>query len=159
MNDARGGQWYADLPAGHEPPMPRRDSTEIAINEYLHAERLNRKIKHPLTGRSISFSEVGDPTGAPVFVCVGMGLTRYVAAFYDELAATLRLRLITVDRPGVGSSEPYPPSDKSGPLSWPDDVLAVCQHLGIAKFSMLAHSAGAIYALATALILPHLIKG
>jgi len=132
---------------------------DSAVNDYLRAERLNRKIKHPQSGRIISFSEVGDANGAAVIVCLGMGLTRYITAFYDELAATLRLRLISIDRPGVGNSEPYPAGDKTGPLSWPDDVLAVCQHLGITKFSMLAHSAGAIYALATALTLPHLISG
>ncbi|KAF2486799.1 hypothetical protein BDY17DRAFT_292132 [Neohortaea acidophila] len=145
----------------NEPDWARAqpDTVELAVREYLQAPRLNQRIKHPLTGRLISFSEVGDREGAAVIVCLGMGLTRYVSAFYDELAATLRLRLITLDRPGVGNSEPYPANDKSGPLSWPDDVLAVCQHLGITKFSILAHSAGAIYALATALILPHLVKG
>ncbi|KAK5130218.1 hypothetical protein LTR08_002303 [Meristemomyces frigidus] len=139
--------------------LQRRDSVEDAVMEHLYAPRLTQKVRHPLTGRLISFSEVGDPEGAAVFICVGMGLTRYVTAFYDELATTLRLRLITVDRPGVGGSEPFPPTDRSGPLSWPDDVLAISQQLGIAKFSLLAHSAGAIYALATALTLPHLIKG
>ena len=137
----------------------RRDSIEEAVSEYLQAPRLNRRVKNHINGRTIAYSEVGDPNGAAVFVCVGMGLTRYVTAFYDELATTLRLRLITIDRPGVGGSEPYPPSDKSGPLNWPEDVLTICQHLGIVKFSILAHSAGAIYALATALILPHLVRG
>lgn len=139
--------------------LARRDSIEEAVSQYLQAPRLNRKVKNHLNGRTIAYSEVGDPNGAAVFVCVGMGLTRYVTAFYDELATTLRLRLITLDRPGVGGSEPYPPSDKSGPLNWPEDVLTICQHLGIVKFSILAHSAGAIYALATALILPHLVRG
>ncbi|KAF7185026.1 hypothetical protein HII31_13649 [Pseudocercospora fuligena] len=154
MSDARLARQADD-----GPDLPRRDSVEDAVIEYLAAPRLNRKVKHPLTGRTIAFSEIGDPEGAAVFVCVGMGLTRYVTAFYDELAMTLRLRLITLDRPGVGGSEPYPPNDKTGPLGWPEDVLAICQHLGIVKFSILAHSAGAIYALATALILPHLVKG
>ena len=157
-SDAR----HMRAPSDPEPPLPsvpRRDSIEIAVAEYLQHTRLSRRIKHPHTGRVISFSEVGDRHGAAVFVCLGMGLTRYVAAFYDELATTLRLRLITIDRPGVGGSESYPPNDRSGPLSWPDDVLAVSQHLGVTKFSMLAHSAGAIYALATALIVPHLIQG
>ena len=140
-------------------PVPRRDSVDIAVLEYLQNERLSRRLRHPQTGRVISFSEVGDPGGAAVFVCLGMGLTRYVTAFYDELATTLRLRLITIDRPGVGGSEPYPASDRSGPLSWPDDVLAICQHLGIQSFSLLAHSAGAVYALASALIMPHMIQG
>jgi pimeloyl-ACP methyl ester carboxylesterase len=139
--------------------MPRRDSVEEAVVAFLAAPRLNKKLKHPVTGRVIAFSEVGDPKGAAVFVCVGMGLTRYVTAFYDELAATLRLRLITLDRPGVGGSEPYPSSDKTGPLGWAEDVFAICEHLRISKFSLLAHSAGAVYALATALVYPHFIKG
>ncbi|KAK4902140.1 hypothetical protein LTR27_001042 [Elasticomyces elasticus] len=154
MSDARKTRYFED-----ELALERRDSIEDAVLEFLQAPRLSQKVKHPRSGRVISFSEVGDPNGAAVFICVGMGLTRYVTAFYDELATTLRLRLITVDRPGVGGSEAYPVNDRSGPLSWPDDVLAICQHLGIANFSLLAHSAGAIYALATALILPHLIKG
>ena len=87
-----------------------------------------------------------------------MGLTRYLTAFYDELAKTLRLRLITPDRPGVGESEPC--LDGSGtPLNWADDVAIICNHLGITKFSLLAHSAGAIYALATALRMPQQIRG
>lgn len=40
-----------------------------------------------------------------------------------------------------------------------DDVLIICQHLKLTKFSILAHSAGAIYALATALRMPQHIRG
>ena len=153
MSDARKTRYMED-----ELGAVRRDSVDDAVLNYLHSSRLSQRVPTP-TGRLVSFSEVGAPNGAAVLVCVGMGLTRFVTAFYDELATTLRLRLITIERPGVGNSEPYPPGDKSGPLSWPDDVLAVCEHLGITKFSMLAHSAGAVYALATALILPHFVRG
>jgi pimeloyl-ACP methyl ester carboxylesterase len=139
--------------------MERRDSVEDAVLGFLRAQRLNQKIRHIVSGRTISFSEVGDPKGSAVFVCVGMGLTRFVTAFYDELAITLRLRLVTIERPGVGDSDGYPPNDRSGPLNWPNDVLTVCDHLGIETFSLLAHSAGAVYALATALVLPHMVKG
>lgn len=94
------------------------DSIDDAVDTYLASTRLTQKIKHPQTGRTICFSEVGDPEGSAVFCCVGMGLTRYITAFYDELALTLKLRLITPDRPGVGDSEPY--SDGTAtPLSWP----------------------------------------
>ena len=41
----------------------------------------------------------------------------------------------------------------------PDDIRAVCAHLRITRFSILAHSAGAIYALATALRMPQHIRG
>lgn len=133
-------------------------SIDEAVEAYLCAPRLSQKIRHPQTGRIISFSEVGDPEGFAVFCCVGMGLTRYVTAFYDELALSLKLRLITPDRPGVGDSEPYN-DGTSTPLSWPDDVYTICQFLRITKFSILAHSAGAIYALATALRMPQHIRG
>jgi hypothetical protein len=92
------------------------DSIDLEVNSYLNSPRLSQKIRHPQTGRLISFSEVGDSNGYAVFVCVGMGLTRYVMAFYDQLAATLNLRLITPDRPGIGGSQ----ADPNGtPLSWP----------------------------------------
>ncbi|KAH6971008.1 Alpha/Beta hydrolase protein [Ilyonectria robusta] len=145
------------IPNGYERPQSA-DSVDDAVESYLCSPRLSQKIKHPQTGRVISFSEVGDSEGSAVFCCVGMGLTRYITAFYDELALTLKLRLITPDRPGVGDSEPY--SDGTAtPLSWPDDVYAICQALKITKFSILAHSAGAIYALATALRMPQHIRG
>ncbi|OAA65675.1 alpha beta hydrolase fold family [Niveomyces insectorum RCEF 264] len=134
------------------------DSVDDAVEAYLCSPRLSQKIRHPQTGRIISFSEVGDSEGSAVFCCVGMGLTRYIMAFYDELALTLKLRLITPDRPGVGDSEPYADGTAT-PLSWPDDVYAICQALKITKFSILAHSAGAIYALATALRMPQHIRG
>lgn len=44
-------------------------------------------------------------------------------------------------------------------LTAADDVYAICQALKINKFSILAHSAGAIYALATALRMPQHIRG
>ncbi|KAI9644630.1 hypothetical protein NHQ30_006654 [Ciborinia camelliae] len=134
------------------------DSIDDAVTTYLASPRLSQKIRHPQSGRTISFSEVGDPEGSAVFCCVGMGLTRYITAFYDELALALKLRLITPDRPGVGQSEPYTDGTAT-PLSWPDDVYAICQALRITKFSILAHSAGAIYALATALRMPQHIRG
>lgn len=94
------------------------DSIDDAVDAYLCSPRLSQKIRHPQTGRTISFSEVGDSEGFAVFCCVGMGLTRYITAFYDELALTLKLRLITPDRPGVGDSEPYNDGTAT-PLSWP----------------------------------------
>ena len=134
------------------------ESVEDSVRVYLRSPRLSQKIQHPRTGRIIAFSEVGDPNGFVVICCVGMGLTRYLTAFYDELACTLKLRLITPDRPGIGESEAC--LDGTGtPLNWADDVTLICDYLGVSKFSLLAHSAGAIYALATALRLPQQIRG
>jgi hypothetical protein len=110
-----------------QPPHPvieerptSADSIDLDVDRYLNAPRLSQKIRHPHTGRVISFSEVGDPQGFAVFVCVGMGLTRYVMSFYDQLAQTLKLRLITPDRPGIGGSQLDP---NGTPLSWPGECL------------------------------------
>jgi hypothetical protein len=101
------------------------DSIDLEVDSYLNSSRLSQKIRHPQTGRVISFSEVGDPSGFAVFVCVGMGLTRYVMAFYDQLAATLKLRLITPDRPGIGGSQIDPTGT---PLSWPGECTSRILH-------------------------------
>ncbi|KAL2827095.1 hypothetical protein BJY01DRAFT_140925 [Aspergillus pseudoustus] len=134
------------------------DSIDLAVVEYVCSPKLTQRVLHPTSGRVIAFSEVGDPKGHVVLCCLGMGLTRYLMAFYDELARSLGLRLVTLDRPGVGESGPYV-TDAGTPLSWPDDVAIVCNHLKVTKFSILAHSAGAIYALATALRIPQHIRG
>lgn len=151
------------------------DSIDEAIGDYLDNPKLSQRIKDPISGRIIAFSEVGDPKGSVVFCCVGMGTTRFLTAFYDELATTLKLRLITPDRPGVGESEPYD-NGVGTPLGWPgkarsklcshfeltfltDDIRTICVHLDIKRFSVLAHSAGAVYALATALRMPQHIRG
>ena len=131
------------------------DPIDEEVEQYLSAPRLNQKVQR--NRRTISFSEVGDPKGSVVFICVGMGLTRFLTAFYDELAMTLKLRLITPDRPGCGGSEAHEDGSNT-PLSWPDDVRTICENLNITKFSILAHSAGAIYALATALRMPQHIR-
>lgn len=154
MSDARENRLLED-----DVLRERDNNVSIAVNSFLSSPRLNQRICHPQTGRIISFSEVGDPNGSAVIVCVGMGLTRFVSVFYDDLATSLGLRLITPERPGVGASEAHRDRDHIGPLAWPDDVLTITHHLGISQFSLIAHSAGAIYALATALILPHCVRG
>lgn len=97
------------------------DSIDLAVFEYVAAPKLTQKVAHPTTGRTIAFSEVGHPQGHVVLCCLGMGLTRYLMAFYDELARTLNLRLVTLDRPGVGESGPYLDDEPGTPLSWPGE--------------------------------------
>ena len=133
------------------------DSVNEIVQEFLRSAKLSQRISPPDEKRTISFSEVGDPFGHAVFCCIGMGLTRYVMAFYEELATSLKLRLITLERPGIGDSTQY--SESRSPLYWPDDIRAICNHLAIQSFSLIAHSAGAIYALATALKMPSRVRG
>jgi hypothetical protein len=105
------------------PPPAPMDPVVQAVDNFMSAKRLSQAVRHPLTGRVVSFSEVGSPKGHVVICCVGMGLTRFVTAFYDELAYTLNLRIITPDRPGIGDSEV---SVNGAPLSWPGKSTHLC---------------------------------
>lgn len=95
------------------------DSIDLAVSP-----KLSQRVCHPTTGRIIAFSEVGDPNGHVVLCCLGMGLTRYLMALYDELARTLKLRLVTLDRPGIGESGPYL-NESGAPLNWPGKSLVL----------------------------------
>lgn len=100
------------------------DSIDMAVESYVSSPRLTQKVPHPRSGRMIAFSEVGDPQGHVIFCCLGMGLTRYLMAFYDELARSLKLRLVTLDRPGVGESDPSMEGEGT-PLTWPGKPISL----------------------------------
>ncbi|CAG8743099.1 14127_t:CDS:2, partial [Ambispora leptoticha] len=109
-------------------------------------------------GRVLSFSEVGDRNGFPVFVFLGMGCVRYFIAFFDDLAASYGLRLICPDRPGVGLSDNVKVEEQQV-LKWPEVIEELCDIMSINKFFIMAHSAGAPYALACALKMPERLQG
>ena len=95
-------------------------------------------------GRRLGWSESGDPSGTPVFFFHGFGTTRIVCP-PDEAALEHRIRLIAVDRPGIGLSDPQPGRSL---LDWPSDVAELADHLGFARFSIVAWSGGGPYGLA-----------
>jgi pimeloyl-ACP methyl ester carboxylesterase len=71
--------------------------------------------------------------------------------FHDEITRGLGVRLITVDRPGYGSSTFQP---NRSILDWPSDISRLADTLGLQKFSVAGHSGGGPYALACAVVLP-----
>ena len=134
---------------------------EWELATLLRSARLTRLItlkKSPNRDLVVSLADVGSPEGRPVLVFLGMGCVRYLIALYDELAKSLGLRLICIDRWGLGRSTSVP-DDKRGYLNWASVVEEVMDQLAIDRFSLLAHSAGAPYALATALRLSQRIVG
>jgi pimeloyl-ACP methyl ester carboxylesterase len=68
------------------------------------------------------------------------------------MARALGVRMIALDRPGIGRSGP-----KAGYhlLDWPDDVVEVANQLGIERFAIAAVSGGGAYGLACAYKIPH----
>ncbi len=61
------------------------------------------------------------------------------------------VRRITVDRPGVGYSDPQPGRVL---LDWPHDVRVLADHLGLERFAVLGTSGGGPYAAACCYALP-----
>lgn len=97
-------------------------------------------------GRWLGYFESGDPSGQPVLFFHGFGTTRVVCP-PEEAARRLGVRLIALDRPGIGLSTPRPGRRL---LDWPDDVRQAADQLGLSRFSVVGWSGGGPYALACA---------
>ncbi|MGP4090774.1 alpha/beta fold hydrolase [Streptomyces sp. KR55] len=54
-------------------------------------------------GRRLSWAEWGPPSGTPVLLCSGSATSRWLGLPVDVITR-LGVRLITVDRPGLGAS-------------------------------------------------------
>jgi pimeloyl-ACP methyl ester carboxylesterase len=103
-------------------------------------------------GRRLGFAEFGTPNGKPVFWFHGTpGARRQIPPEARLAAHERRVRLIGIDRPGVGDSTPhlYPSF-----LSWAHDIEAVAGRLGLERFGLIGLSGGGPYVLACARVLP-----
>jgi pimeloyl-ACP methyl ester carboxylesterase len=100
-------------------------------------------------GRTLSYNVYGaeTPDAITVFYFHGYPASRYEASICHQGASTRNLRLIAVDRPGMGSST-FQPGRKL--TDWPDDILALAESPSIAasEFAILGVSGGGPYALA-----------
>jgi pimeloyl-ACP methyl ester carboxylesterase len=120
----------------------------------MHATDHQGRVLTLPDGRNLGYAEFGDPNGAP---CLYFHFTpgsrlEPVALFSGTRRTWLQgIRLIGVDRPGFGLSDPQPGRTL---LDWPDDITALADHLGIERFAVLGASGGGGYALACAYALP-----
>jgi pimeloyl-ACP methyl ester carboxylesterase len=102
-------------------------------------------------GRRLVYAEFGDPRGRPVFLFHGIPGSRIFRPPLDDLTARMKVRLITVDRPGYGGSD-FQPGRRI--RDWPADVCALADALGLARFAVCGHSGGGPYVLACAAFIP-----
>jgi len=107
-------------------------------------------------GRALSYVDVGDPSGTPVAFFHGTPDSRRSRHPDDALAAAADVRLIAVDRPGIGGSTPHPATTVG---TFADDVADLLAALGIDRCGVLAWSAGAPFGLALAARHHHLVRG
>jgi pimeloyl-ACP methyl ester carboxylesterase len=98
-------------------------------------------------GRQLGYAEWGDPAGRPLFYFHGWPGSRVEGRLGNDAAVKSRVRLIAVDRPGMGLSDFHPHRSL---LDWPDDVVQVAEALGLDRFAVLGISGGGPYAAACA---------
>jgi pimeloyl-ACP methyl ester carboxylesterase len=102
-------------------------------------------------GRRLGCAEFGDPAGRPVLYQHGIPGSRLDVAVGAAEAAGHRVRLIALDRPGIGLSD-FRPGYRM--IDWPPDVVEAADRLGLERFAVLGHSAGVPFALACAAVAP-----
>ena len=100
-------------------------------------------------GRVLAADDLGPAGGRPVVLVHGTPDSRLARHPDDSLLADLGVRLIALDRPGFGWSTPH---DTATVASFGRDVSALADRLGLERFSLLAWSAGAVWALGAAAV-------
>jgi pimeloyl-ACP methyl ester carboxylesterase len=97
-------------------------------------------------GRSLGWAEWGDERGRPVLLFSGAGMSASLG-FGVEVLDRLELRLIGVDRPGLGLSDPAPGRTL---LDWAEDVAALIHTRTLGPTPAVGFSQGGPFALACA---------
>ncbi len=108
-------------------------------------------------GRRLSFAEFGDPRGSAIVWMHGTpGARRQIPIEARRFAEEHDIRIIGVDRPGIGSSTPHLYQNI---LDWTGDLVELCDVLDIDKLHVIGLSGGGPYALATGAALPDRVHG
>lgn len=94
--------------------------------------------------RRVGWAEWGPPQGRPVLFCTGAGLSSSLG-FGAHVLDELGVRLLCVDRAGLGRSDPDP--DKTLD-SYARDVARVLESQGIERPAVVGYSQGAPFAVA-----------
>jgi pimeloyl-ACP methyl ester carboxylesterase len=107
-------------------------------------------------GRRLAWNEYGDPDGFPVMYYHGWPSSRLQARLAHHLARERGLRIVAMDRPGMGRS-----TFEAGRTldSWPELMGRFADALGIGKFGQLGVSGGGPYVLACAARIPGRLSG
>jgi pimeloyl-ACP methyl ester carboxylesterase len=105
-------------------------------------------------GRTLGYAEYGCADGFPILFFHGLPGSRLEANKLHDAALKTKVRLIGLDRPGMGLSSPQ---KNRTILAWAEDVDAASAALNLETFSIIGHSGGAPYVAACAFRIPEKI--
>ena len=108
-------------------------------------------------GRTIGYAQTGDETGVPVVLLPGTPGSRLSAAWMlsGQPEALNGVRLISLDRPGYGTSTPVRRPSFLGVAA---DLAELADQLGLDQFAVLGVSGGGGYAYAAGYALPDRVR-
>ncbi|GAA4688344.1 alpha/beta hydrolase [Nocardioides nanhaiensis] len=108
-------------------------------------------------GRRLSFAEYGSPHGQAIVWMHGTpGARRQIPLEARAEARRLGVRIIGIDRPGIGSSTPHLYPEVG---DWTHDLVLLLDALGVEDCRMVGLSGGGPYALAAGAALPDRVRG
>jgi pimeloyl-ACP methyl ester carboxylesterase len=106
--------------------------------------------------RRLGFAEFGDPRGLPIIWMHGTpGARRQIPEEARAFATREGLRIVGLDRPGIGSSTSYV---YDSVLDFTTDLEIVVDRLGIDEFAIIGLSGGGPYALAAGAAFPDRVR-
>lgn len=101
-------------------------------------------------GRALAYREYGDCAGAPCVYIPGTPVSSLAGQAYDRAAARAGVRLICLDKPGYGHSDPHAEGTL---MTFARDVAALADSLRLDPFAVAGESGGGPYALAVGHVL------
>ncbi|MHA1241754.1 MAG: alpha/beta fold hydrolase [Promethearchaeota archaeon] len=102
-------------------------------------------------GRTLGYIDLGNKHAKPLFHFHGFPGSRLEVMLLADRAIKKNIRLISIDRPGMGLSDF---KKNRTLLEWPEDVVELADALGINKFAVEGISGGGPYAAACAYKIP-----
>ncbi len=102
-------------------------------------------------GRELTYDIYGDVEGLPVIFSHGFSDSHVIRHPDDSLTASLGVRWIAADQPGVGGSTPM---NGRKMVDWGTNMEQLADHIGLGAFNVAGHSGGGPHALAIAHHLP-----
>ncbi len=107
-------------------------------------------------GRRLGFAEFGPPSGRSVVWLHGTpGARRQIPTEARAFAEVHGLRIVGIDRPGIGSSTPHLYENIRG---FAVDLETVADRLGLGELAVIGLSGGGPYALAAGAVLPDRVQ-
>ncbi|KAL4945568.1 hypothetical protein BDV06DRAFT_219257 [Aspergillus oleicola] len=131
------------------------DPTTLISNRNFHRRITLPTPSHgPLT---ITYADIGSPTGPTLLFCPGMFASRYLGIPLHVLAERAGVRLIVADRPGMGGATDVSAEERI--RAWVEIFPRLLEHLGVQSVALASHSAGTMYLFNAWKSYPNLVEG